>query len=329
MKKKSILLKIFTVILVLAISLILFIWAFYGVYMNKPNPLYAHIHFLITMVILVLAGSLVASFLIRKILKPLSVLNEAVEKAAQGHLDHQISIKSNDELGSLAMAFNKMTKELKKMMVAREQLLSDVSHELRTPITRAWLALEMMQDSPEKESLSGDLKEMEELITGILESERLRNNTVIVNSEIISISALLNRLREGYRNSNRILIMPVSEEIKIRADESLLLTVLKNLVDNALKYSLEEDGPVEINVIQHENDVTISISDHGQGIPEEKLPFVFEPFFRVDQSRSRVTGGYGLGLHLCKRIMDLHKAELRLENNKGDKGLVALLIFSS
>jgi signal transduction histidine kinase len=75
--------------------------------------------------------------------------------------------------------------------------------------------------------------------------------------------------------------------------------------------------------------VTIGISDHGQGIPEEKLPFVFEPFFLADQSRSRVTRGYGLGLHLFKRIMDLHMTELRLENNKGDKGLVVLLNISS
>jgi signal transduction histidine kinase len=328
MKRRSILFKIFLVILILALCLILCIWAFWGLYLSKPNPLYAHIHFIISVVILIVVGALIASHMIRLILEPLSVLTEAVEKAAKGDLDQQVGIQSRDELGALAASFNRMTTELKKMIVSREQLLSDVSHELRTPITRAWIALEMMPDSTEKQSIADDLKEMETLITGILESERLKSGNVKANAEPVQVTYLLGKLAESYRLlPGRLLFMPVSCEPVIQADETLILTVLRNVVDNALKYSPQEK-PVEISVVQSQGELSIEIEDFGKGIPEDKLPYVFEPFYRADHSRSRKTGGYGLGLHLCKRIMDLHHGDIRLENKAGSSGLKAILVFS-
>lgn len=327
MKKKSILIKIFAVILTFAASLILFIWAAWGVILNKPNQFYAHIHFMITLIILVIVGSLVASHLIRIIMKPLSVLNEAVKKVEKGDLDQYIEIKSNDEFGALADAFNSMTASLKKMILSRDQLLSDVSHELRTPITRAWLALEMMKDSPEKESLAGDLKEMENLITGILESERLKSGNAHARFTPVKVAALFEKLAESYRHlPGRLLFLPVSDELFIQADETLLITSLRNVIDNAIKYSPVE-RPVEISALLSADQLQIVVEDFGKGIPEENLPYVFEPFYRADQSRSRKTGGYGLGLHLCKRIMELHGGEIKLENKRKLTGLVVTLML--
>jgi signal transduction histidine kinase len=328
-KKKSILIKIFSVILALTLSIILFILAFWGILSNRPNGFYAHIHLAITLVILVAVGSMVSSFIIRKILKPLSILNDAVEKVGKGHLDQNIPVKSNDELGSLTIAFNQMTSDLRKMILAREQLLLDVSHELRSPITRAKLALEMIPDSTEKESLADDLKEMERMITGILESEQLKNGTIIPHLSTVYVGDILQKLMSNYqRENNRIILFAVSADLVIEADEDMILIVLRNLVDNALKYSTLLSKPIEISVILNRQTITIQIEDFGQGIPEDKLPYVFEPFYRVDQSRSRKTGGYGLGLHLCKRIMDLHKAEIKLTNKYDRTGIIASLHFN-
>jgi len=328
MKRKSILFKIFLVILILSLCLILCIWAFWGLYLNKPNPLYAHLHFIMSVVILISVGALVASHMIRLILKPLSVLTEAVEKAAQGDLEQQVDIQCEDELGTLADSFNRMTIELKKMIIAREQLLSDVSHELRTPITRARLALEMMPESTEKQSVTGDLKEMEALITGILESERLKSGNIPVRFAPVKVADLFERLADSYRHlPGRLLLLPVSDEVIIQADETLTATALRNIVDNALKYSPEE-RPVEISAVQTEYQICIEIEDFGKGIPEDSLPYVFEPFYRADHSRSRQTGGYGLGLHLCKRIMELHHGEIRLQNKADNKGLKVILVFN-
>jgi signal transduction histidine kinase len=330
MKKRSILWKIFWVIIIFSASLLLFVFGFWGIFVNQPNALYAHIHLAITFVILIVVGSFVVSYLIRKILRPLSVLTDAAEKAGKGNLDQHIEINSKDELGVLAGAFNNMIGELKKMIASREQLLSDVSHELRSPITRARLALEMMPHNSQKESLAGDLKDMEIMITGILESERLRNGTVKANLLPIKVAVLMQKLSNHYLNEiHRISIMPVSDDIVIEADELLMMTVLRNLTDNALKYSPSSSLPIEISVVkQHDGTTDILIEDSGPGIPEEKLPLVFEPFYRADASRSRSTGGYGLGLHLCKRILHLHNAEILLANKKSG-GLIVRLKFQT
>jgi signal transduction histidine kinase len=105
------------------------------------------------------------------------------------------------------------------------------------------------------------------------------------------------------------------------------MTVLRNVVDNGLKYSSSENGRVDIGAIRDIDHISIYIEDNGPGIPEEKIPFITEPFYRADESRSRTLGGYGLGLHLCKRIMDLHHAAFLLENKKEGKGLMVTLTF--
>lgn len=327
--RASILHKIFWVILALTSSFIMFILAFWGMIISKPSSAGAHIHLAATFIILIVVGMLVAHYIIKKILKPLSKLNEAVDKAGKGNFDQTIIVTSNDELGVLTEAFNKMASDIKKMIVAREQLLLDVSHELRSPITRAKLALEMMPDSPEKESIASDMKEMETMVTEILESERLKNGAIAGNLTPIGVKELLESVLEVYqKESNRITLFPVSSDITIIADKNLMITVLRNLIDNSLKYSTSNNKPIEISVIQHNDNVTIQIEDYGSGIPEDKLPYIFEPFYRADLSRSRKTGGYGLGLHLCKRIMDVHGAEIFLKNRTDNQGLIVTLKFS-
>jgi signal transduction histidine kinase len=328
--KSSILTKIFLVILALTISTLLFILAFWGILENKPNMVYAHVHLAITLIVLVTVGFLVAHFLIRKILKPLSILNSAVEEIGKGNLDQEITVNSNDELGLLAKTLNLMTSDIRNMIRAREQLLLDVSHELRTPITRARLALEMMTDSIEKESVSDDLKEMEKMITEILESERLKNGTRVLNLTDVKVGVLLNEILANYRlEKNRIILFPVSENLSIRCDENMMQIVIRNIIDNSVKYSSEENKPLEISVIHHNTGITIQVEDFGEGIPADKLPFVFEPFYRVDQSRSRKTGGYGLGLHMVKQIMDLHGAGIVISNKTDNQGIIVSLNFSN
>lgn len=327
-KHPSILIKIFGVIIALTGSIIMFILAFWGVLIEQPNPHYAHIHLILTMIVLIIVGSIVASFVIKKILKPLKQLNEAVKKVGEGNLNLNLTPKSNDELGELTTAFNHMTADLRKMIQAREQLLLDVSHELRSPITRSKLALEMMPESREKKSVWDDLKEMEIMITEILESERLKSGLTKLHKTPVNVASLLQRITDNYKRENiHLVLLPVSSDIIIHIDEALMTIVFRNLIENSIKYSSPQDSPVEISVIRTHESVTIQIEDFGKGIPEEKLPFVFDPFYRVDESRSRKTGGYGLGLHLCKRITDLHGAEIGLGNKIEGKGLKAVLVF--
>ena len=103
----------------------------------------------------------------------------------------------------------------------------------------------------------------------------------------------------------------------MRIDPAEMRIVVDNLLDNALKYSLPDSGPVEVSIVETEAAVVVCVRDDGLGIPEQDLASIFEPFFRVDRSRSRKTGGYGLGLSICKRVVEAHGGTITAENNAG------------
>jgi signal transduction histidine kinase len=318
--------KLLGIIFLLAAIVILLIYLFSNIiFYNAQHHL---IFFLIMVVVIVF---IFGGFFIHQLIKPIHELDRGVKELSQGNLDVVLQVTSKDEIGKVANAFNQMTVELKKMIKARDQLLLDVSHELRTPITRAKLALEIMSGSKEKDSVLDDLREMETMITEILESERLKSGKDPLNIQKTVIRDLVFNTVSGFRsNQEKIKIHNISEGLTIEVDPLKISIVLKNLVENALKYSENADKPVEISVINQPDKISIQVEDFGPGIPEDKIGLLFEPFYRADTSRSRKTGGYGLGLHLAKRIMEAHGATIQLTNKTGTKhttGIIAELQF--
>lgn len=284
----------------------------------NPNPA----EFVILLFILA-AILTINYFAIRKILKPIKYLSAGVDELSKGNLDSNIPIKSRDELAYLSQSFNEMTKKIKNMIKARDQLLLDVSHELRSPITRIKLALEFIKDDKSKESISSDIKEIEVMITEILESERLKNENGKLKLTKCNVYNLLNEVAEYYKDSKPpLVIKDVSKDLELNIDEIRIKLVFKNLIDNAIKYSHPQSRPVTIFVEELPDKAVINIKDDGIGIPDEDIPFIFEPFFRVDKSRTRKTGGYGLGLSLCKKIIEAHGGKISLTNNQ-DRGSTA------
>ncbi len=112
----------------------------------------------------------------------------------------------------------------------------------------------------------------------------------------------------------------------LEADEERLKTAFKNILDNALKYSTETSSPVEINIQQKDNSIYITFKDTGTGIDKEHLPYIFEPFYRVDSSRSKKTGGYGLGMSLCKKIIESHEGTITIESMPGEGTTVSVTL---
>jgi signal transduction histidine kinase len=233
----------------------------------------------------------------------------------------------HDELGELARSFNGMSGELEEMIRAREQLLLDVSHELRSPITRIKLALEMSPESAANDSIRDDLREMEAMIAELLEKARLDSANGKLQLEDVDLSTLAAEAAADAdaRPPGAVLIgCRAGEGPVIRADWARVRKVLANVLDNAAKYSRDRDRPVEIRIEAGTDEITVRIEDHGVGIPEAELPRIFEPFYRVDRSRSRETGGYGLGLSLCKRIMEAHGGSIAIASREGEGTEVAL-----
>lgn len=281
---------------------------------------------LIASIFLILVGYY---FWIRKLLKPIKWLNTGVAAVSTGDFDYQIpvlaSTDSEDELARLSQSFNQMATKLKDMISAKQQLLLDVSHELRSPLTRIKVALELDGETY-KAKIKKNLIELEGMIEELLETARLNDSAGSLKLSRLDLNPLIQKAVARYSDQPvqiELLQSPL-ESVWIEADSARIETVLRNLIDNAIKYSSE--GPKIRIWIEQADAVSVHIQDFGQGIPEEELKNVFEPFYRVDKSRVRETGGYGLGLSLCRKIMNAHKGSITLNSGLG-QGTQAVLRF--
>jgi signal transduction histidine kinase len=261
-----------------------------------------------------------AYLLIKRILKQINLLNEGVKQVAGGNLKYQVAVTNPDELGKLSESFNSMTRRIGEMIRSKERLLLDVSHELRSPLTRIKVALEFVEESQSKESVKEDISDVEKMITEILETERLNSDHGKLILTKTNVLELIKEVCRDLQNKHPgIKPASVPESVFLNIDSDRIKTVLKNVLENSLKYSKPESLPVEISINDKEKSLVIIIKDNGFGIAEEELPFIFDPFYRVDKSRSKETGGYGLGMSLCKKIMEAHggSIEIKSELNAG------------
>ena len=262
---------------------------------------------------------LITYLTIRHIMRPLKFLSEGVQQIGKGQLDYQVPTAGSTEFCQLAQGFNTMTVRVRNMLHAKEQLLLDVSHELRSPLTRMKVALAMQEDTQVKTSLTDDVREMEAMVGELLEEARLRHATAgQLNIEAIAVKQLFEEtgaLHQG--QSPGLRVGPVPDDATFQGELPLIKIVLNNVIANALKYSAAEGEPVSLSYRQLDGCAVIGVEDRGAGIPEEDLPYIFEPFYRVDKSRSKRTGGYGLGLSLCKTIMDAHQEKIEVRSTFG------------
>jgi signal transduction histidine kinase len=294
---------------------------------NLIQPMRAvHIRLLVLLLFLMLAVLLSAYAVLKILLRPVRWLGEGVERLGSGQLDIALPVRTRDEFGALTNAFNRMVRRVREMIQARDQLLLDVSHELRSPLTRMKVALEFLPESESRQQLAADVGEMEAMVAELLELERLRDGRGL-NPAFQDLAPILRDMavRFNKKPPGARFIAP-SQKIQLNIDEDKVRTVLRNLLENGHKYSLPDSRPVEISCAQNDESVTIRVSDDGPGIPTEDSASLFEPFFRVDRSRSKKTGGYGLGLSICKRIMEAHGGDISFQDNPG-RGASFFLTF--
>ena len=275
---------------------------------------------LIALITLIFWGT---NHFIRRILKPIKWLKKGVDDVSMGNLDTEIPIFKQDELGSLSESFNQMTRQIKEMLKSRDQLLLDVSHELRSPLTRIKVALEFMPESEKKSSILSDIHEIETMITEILESERINSKYHQLQYVETDLNQLIQTIAQEFKNRSPGSILTSSKSTKISVDVDRMKIVFKNILENAYKYSRTDSKPVQIQIDCKEQCI-IQFIDDGPGIPEAHLKNIFEPFYRVDRSRSKETGGYGLGLHLCKKFVEAHQGEIFIHNNEGRGATVTI-----
>jgi signal transduction histidine kinase len=289
----------------------LFVWTYRQRFHNF------HAAMLWLLLILTVSVVIVAYLSLRLLLRPLRGLSEGVARLSAGQFDVILPPGARDEFGMLTLAFNEMVGRIRDMIRARDQLLLDVSHELRSPLTRLKVALELLPAGEKRQQMSADVAEMEIMISELLELERLRDGRG-VRTVRQDLMALLRDVADGFRDrAPGVRLISGTQELPLDIDPDKLRIVFRNLLENAIKYSLPDSRPVQISTASDEQSVVVRVSDDGPGIPEADVANLFDPFFRVDRSRSKKTGGYGLGLSICKRIIDAHGGSIIVENNTG------------
>lgn len=234
--------------------------------------------------------------------------------AAANRLGIDMNAPSLDEAGPrevrlAAAAFNKMQRRLRAFVEDRTRMLAAVSHDLRTPLTRLRLRAEFIDDDVVRDKMLEDLAEMEAMIVSTLAFAR--DEAAKEAIEPLELNALLARLGEDMRDAGKpVGVAPAPFPIPIAGRRMALRRAIGNLMENAVKYG--QTAQVEL-AVTGEN-VTVTIDDQGPGIPEIEFENVFRPFFRLEASRSRDTGGTGLGLSVANDIIRAHGGEIRLSN---------------
>jgi signal transduction histidine kinase len=280
---------------------------------------------LVGFVLLLIVGTYLA---VHWLFHPLGAIRSGTAYIGAGHFTHRIEVRREDELGALAADINSMARNVQTILDAKRLLLLGVSHELRSPLSRMRLGLELLEGSPTVSSLRQDVGEMRAIIETLLEAEKLESRHAILDKRKVELQELVSRLRSDFFTNERRLRMHVDGEPTARLDTARILLMLKNLIDNALRYSAPEDGPVELTISSAAGQVQFRVRDHGPGIPAEHRTHLGEPFFRSDASRTRETGGVGLGLYLARQVARAHGGDLLLVECEGRGALFVATIPS-
>lgn len=249
----------------------------------------------------------------KRIFLPINSIKDGIKQIGDGDLEYRLNINRKDELGELAGHINTMADDIQSMLDAKRQLLLAISHELRSPLTRAKIATAMLKDTTQQKNINRDLQEMENLIEEIIETERLSSRHYKLNKLEFDLVETIEEIVNIYSEKIVFTKKQISSD-KIVADQSRIKLLLRNIIDNAVRHTPEGAEKVLVQFDIVDNDVTITVTDHGEGIPEEHLPRILEPFYRVDPSRQRKSGGYGLGLYLCRAICEAHGGTLNIES---------------
>lgn len=284
-------------------------------------------------VLLVLTALAYAS--VRRLLRPLEDIREGARRFGGGRFDQPIAVRRHDELGQLAGDINAMAANLHAMLEAKRSLLLAISHELRSPLTRARLHVELLPEAGElagrREALLRELQEMAALVGDLLESERLGGGHAALQRESVDLGVLAREVLDALaivEPGAGAIALQLSQGLEaLSLDAARMRLLLRNLLVNAVRHGSGEQPP-SLSITRHAGPrdlLSISVRDHGPGVPPNALDQLGQAFWRPDEARGRDTGGAGLGLHLCRLVAQAHGGRLLLRNR--DPGFEAEVLI--
>jgi two-component system sensor histidine kinase CpxA len=245
----------------------------------------------------------------------------AVDRFGRGELDVRVNSRRRDEIGELSRSFDRMAERIGTLVTAERRLLQDISHELRTPLARLSFAAELVLTAADRaaavERLKKEIDRLADLSGALVEVTRAEGDPLSRRLEPLDLSDLLGTVVEDCRMDAeaRGCSVGVSEKVDLTlmGDRELLRRAVENVVRNAIRYT-PSGTAVNVRMAKDDHAVQIWVRDAGPGVPEELLPKIFQPFFRVDDSRDSATGGIGLGLAIASRAVSVHHGRVWAQN---------------
>lgn len=257
---------------------------------------------------------LVLIWRLRKITRPLAELTQSASRLGRGQKISQLNEQGPEDIKRTITAFNQMSERLDRFISDRTRMLAALSHDLRTPMTSMRLRLELMEEGPERTRLLASLDEMQQMSEAALQF--IRKGADVEATSRVDIAALLSSICDDFTDTGMAVEFTCQSKIVLSCRSVSLKRALRNLIENAVKYGTS----AQVKLSREDDNLVISIQDAGPGIPDTELQNVFQPFFRLEQSRNRETGGTGLGLSIAQQIINNHGGSIQLQNN--EKGLL-------
>lgn len=271
---------------------------------------------------------LLSYILTSRVLRPLSQMTAITREVAAGNYSARAEVVTQDEVGDLGVAFNRMADSLEKIEQLRKTMVADVAHELRTPLTNLRGYLEALNDGvlpPSKETfqmLQEEILRLVHLVEDLQQLAKADAARAYLNRQNFSLIESLSRMVELYRAKFEDKGIAVTTEFSINtdqvnADRDKMLQAVRNLVENAWKYT-PEGGSVSIFTERLPEGIKVVFANSGSGISRENLPFIFERFFKADPSRTRDAGGAGIGLSIVKELIEAHGGRVGAESSDSE-----------
>ena len=275
-----------------------------------------------------LLAFVVTVLMLRRVFAPVEALTAGARALAGGRLDTRVPVKGEDEIGELAGAFNAMAEALERNERARRNMVSDVAHELRTPLTNIRVQIEALQDGvvePDAKmfaSISDDAATLSRLIDDLQQLTLAEAGELRLELADVRLAEVVERAVAV--PSTQTIDVHVPDDITVRVDARRIVQVVRNLVANAVKHARSR---VEVSAKRVDGGVEVRVIDDGPGIPPEHIGRIFDRFYRIDVSRSRTTGGAGLGLAIARELVELHGGNIRVTNR--EQGGAEFTVFIS
>ena len=258
-----------------------------------------------------------AAWLAGRVSRPLSALAYASDEVARGRTAPRLKVKGPDDIRLAAEAFNAMSDRVTRLLESQRQLLSAVGHDLRTPLAAMRITAEFVEDSDVRERLARNLDELQSLTEAVLSAARAGPGE---EKRRVDLASLIESVCDDLVELGLPIEVNINGSAPCLCRPSEIRRATRNLIENAARYG----GGARVSLATEGNSFVVSVNDNGPGIPEDRLEEVFEPFVRLEASRSSATGGAGLGLTLARSIAREHGGDVVLENRRAGKDVVGL-----